>query len=177
MWADQPTIALTGGSQTFAGAKSFSSNALTAGTLAVANAGTLGHAISKYTWTNAQVAALSGTTGNLLVCTLPANTLVKSALVIITGQAAGVTALTVALGRTSALYVDYIVASNAKAATNTIYGDATAELGTNLSALIGDLPSITATTDINLHFISSIENLSNVTGSTGSVYLETLTLP
>lgn len=123
------------------------------------------------------VAALAGASGNLLVCTLPAKTVVKKALVIITGQAAGLTALTVSLGRTATTYLDYIVASNAKAAANTIYGDAIAEVGTSLADAIGDLPSITGTTPVNLQFVSSVEDLSNVTGSAGDVILETILYP
>lgn len=131
----------------------------------------------KFSWTNSQIAGLSGTTGNLKVCTLPVKTIVKSVRVVITGQAAGATTLTCSLGRTATGYIDYVVAKNAKATANTIYGSIVADLGANLSALVGDLPSLTATTDMNLQFASSIENLSNVTGSSGDIYLETITLP
>lgn len=151
-------------------------SAPTAGTLTQASIGKLGIVLNKYSWTNAMVAAFSGTMGNLLVCTLPAKTLVKSARIVITGQAAGITALTCSLGRTGTAYIDYLVAKSAKAVANTIYGSIIGDIGTNLSAILGDLPSITATTDINLQFVSSIENLSNVTGSSGDIYLETILL-
>lgn len=124
------------------------------------------------------VTALGGvTTGNLLVCTLPAKTVVRKATIVITGQAASVTALTVSLGRVGTAFIDYLVASNAKAAANTIYGDAIAEVGTGLSAILGDLPSLSATTDVNLQFVSAVENLSAVTGSAGEIHLETVLLP
>lgn len=135
-----------------------------------------GSMIHSYTWTNAQVVALGATTaGDISVATLPAKTVVKNAYVVITGTAAGVTTLTVACGRTSATYIDYIVASDAKAAANTVYGDASAERGTNLTGY--DLPSYTGTTAVNCHFISTGANLSAVTGSTGRVILETSLVP
>lgn len=133
--------------------------------------------VFKFSWTNAIVVALSGTTGNILACTLPAKTLVRKATIVITGQAAGITALTVSLGRTATAYIDYAVAKSAKAAVNTVYGQTIADVGTNLSAILGDLPSLTATTDVNLQFVSAVENLSNVTGSSGDVILETELIP
>lgn len=174
---------VTTGAQTFGGAKTLSQvfvsgQALTAGTLTAATSAEVRRVWHKFSWTNAMVAALgAATTGDLAVCTLPAKTVVLKAVVVITGQGAGLTACTVGLGRAGALYVDYVVASSIKAAANTVYGQAFADLGANLSALVGDLPSIGSTTAVKLHFISSIENLSNVTGSTGDVYLETTTLP
>lgn len=133
--------------------------------------------IRKFSWTNAMVAALSGTSGNILVCTLPAKTLVLKATVVLTGQASGVTALTFSIGRTATAYTDYVVAKSAKATVSTVYGQAITDVGTNLSAILGDLPSVTNSTDVNIQFVSSIENLSNVTGSSGDIYLETMQLP
>lgn len=149
---------------------------LTAGTMTVGTSSMVRSTVHKFSWTNAMVVALgAGLTGDIAVCTLPAKTVVKRAWVVITGQAAGVTTLTVAVGRTSALYIDYIVASDAKAAVNTKYGGASADLGTNLTGY--DLPSVTATTLVNAHFISTVQNLNATTGSTGDIYLETLVLP
>jgi hypothetical protein len=134
--------------------------------------------ITKFSWVNADVVSLgAATSGNLLVTTLPAKTLVQSARIVITGQGAGPTTLTCGLGITASLYVDYIVAKDAKAAANTIYGNVFADLGTNLSALVGSLPSLSTTTAVNLQFVSTVANLSTVTGSTGTVYLETILLP
>lgn len=153
-------------------------SAPTAGTLTAATSGSLASVINKYSWTNAMIVALGASvTGDLTVCTLPAKTLVKSIRVVITGQAAGLTACTFAVGITSALYIDYIVAKDLKSAANTVFGSAFADLGTNLSALVGSLPSLTTTTAVKMHFISSLENLSSTTGSTGDIYLETILLP
>lgn len=127
-------------------------------------------------WTNAMVVALGATTaGDIAWGTLPAKTIVKNAYAIITGAATGPAAVTVALGRTSSTYIDYIVASDAKAAANTVYGDASAERGTNLTGY--DMPSYTGTTLINLHFISTGANLSTVLASTGQICLTTEKAP
>lgn len=126
-------------------------------------------------WTNAQVAALAGTSGELTMLTLPAKCQVLDALVVIDGQGAGVTTLTVSAGYTATAYIDYIVASNAKAAANTVYGDASAERGTKLTGY--DLPSYTATTAIKLQFISTVQNLSATTGSAGRLILVCRQLP
>lgn len=139
--------------------------------------GALLRSVSKYSWTNALVAGLSGTTGNLTVATLPAKTVVNKATLVITGQAAGVTALTVSVGRTATAYVDYLVAKSAKAAANTVYGQVIGDVGTSLSAILGDLPSVAGATAVVLQFVSAVENLSAVTGSSGDVYLETTTYP
>lgn len=143
-----------------------------------------GAALWRFDWTNATVVALGANlTGDVTLFTLPAKTVVKNAYVVITGQAAVVDSLTVAVGRTAAAYEDYIVASDAMVAANTVYGNAKAELGAALydaTTLIYDLPSITAATTVKAHFIAtsgSGKTLANVTGSTGSVYLETVTLP
>lgn len=179
----QPAIGLTSTAQTITGLKTFATGivntatALTAGTATVGANGLVNYSVSKFSWTNAMVTALTGTTGNVLLCTLPAKTVVAHAWIVLTGQAAGVTALTVSLGKTGTAYIDYILALSAKAVANTIYGDAVNELGANLSALLGNIASLTATSDVNLQFISAVENLSTVTGSTGDVYLLTTTLP
>lgn len=133
-----------------------------------------------FAWTNAMVAALTGTADDVTVGTLKAKSLVKRAMVVITGAATGTTTLTVAVGRTGATYIDYVVASDAQAAANTVYGDATAEMGSNLyngTGMIDDLPSFTATTAIKAHFISTGANLSAVTGSSGNVYVEIEAMP
>ena len=138
-----------------------------------------GGLIHSYTWTNAQVAALAGTAGDITVATLPAKTQVRNAYVVITGQAAGPTTVTVSCGDAigGTPFINYIVASDAKAAANTVYGDAVAERGTSLDVEFYYLPSYTATTLVTCHFISTGANLSTVTGSTGRVILETSVLP
>lgn len=150
--------------------------ALTAGTLTVTNSASLVKTVTRYDWTNAMVTALGGVgTGDITVCTLPAKTIVTNAYVVIDTPDSSANALTIALGRVSATYIDYIVASDAKASVNTVYGDASAERGTNLTGY--DLPSITGTTAVKIHLIKTTTNLSTVTGSTGHIYLETAILP
>lgn len=135
-----------------------------------------GSMVHSATWTNAQVVALGATTtGDIKAFTIPAKHVVENAYVIITGAGSTVSTLTVSCGRTSASYDDYIVASDAKAAANTVYGDASAERGTNLTGY--DLPSYTGTTDVYCHFISTGGNLSTVTASTGRVVLVTTLIP
>jgi len=129
-----------------------------------------------YSWTNAQVVALGASlTGDITMVTLPAKTQVVDAQIVILTAAAGTTTLTVAAGRTGAAYIDYIVASDAQAAANTVYGDASAERGTNLTGY--DIPSYTGTTAVKCHFISTVSNLSSVTTSTGKLILTTRLLP
>lgn len=149
---------------------------LIAATMTQETTGQLRTKTDSYTWTNAQVVALGAAlTGDIGVATLPAKTVVVNAYVVITGQGAGATTFTVSCGRTSASYIDYIVASDAKAAANTVYGDASAERGTNLTGY--DLPSYTGTTTINCHFVTTVQNLDQVTGSTGRVILTTTLVP
>ena len=155
---------------------SVSSLALTNGGITPVASAYIRTATHRYDWTNAQVAALGAVlAGDLTVATLPAKTVVRNAYVVINTAAGGVTTLTVAVGRTGAAYIDYLVASDAKAAANTVYGDTSGERGTNLTGY--DLPSVTATTAVKMHLISTGANLSAVTTSTGTVYLVTETLP
>ncbi len=152
--------------------------ALTPGTAVVGAQAKIGSVVSKFSWTNAQIVALGAVlSGNIALCTLPAKTIVKRVLINITGTAAGTTTLTVSMGRTAATFLDYIIASNAQVGANTVYGDATGELGTSMSTFVGDLPSMTATTLVNLQFVSTVQNLDQCTGSTGDCWLETITLP
>lgn len=149
---------------------------LTDATMTAESKGHFRTATSSYTWSNAQVVALGAAlTGDITVATLPAKTAVVNGWLIITGTAAGTTTLTVSCGRTSASYIDYIVASDAKVAANTVYGDASAERGTNFTGY--DLPSYTATVDVKCHFVSTAQNLDQTTGSTGRLILTTTLLP
>lgn len=168
-----PTNGSTG-----AGDVAASKSVLTSGTMtqALAHQSLIRRSVTKFTWTNAQVVALGATTaGDITVCTLPAKTIVVNAYLVVDTQAAGTTTLTGAVGRTGATYIDYIVASDLKAAANTVYGDASGERGTNLTGY--DLPSYTGTTNVVMHFISTGANLDQVTTCTGTVILETATLP
>lgn len=150
--------------------------ALTAGTMTYTTNSLARKVIHRFDWTNAMVVALGAVTaGDITVCTLPANTIVTNVYCVIDTPDTSTNALTVAVGRTSATFIDYIVASDAKAAAGTVYGDASAERGTNNTGF--DLPSNSATTAVKAHFIKTTTNLSTVTGSTGHIYIETLLLP
>lgn len=149
---------------------------LTTGTMTATSTGLVKTTLSRFDWTNAMVTALGATTaGDITICTLPAKTVVTNAYMVVDTAAGTVTTLTGAVGRVSATYIDYIVASDLKAAANTVYGDASAERGTNLTGY--DLPSYTGTTAVVMHLISTGGNLSTVTTCTGHIYLETMVLP
>lgn len=153
---------------------------LTSATMTAETQGNLKESTHSYTWTNAQVAALGAvTTGDITVTTLPAKTQVLDAMVVITGAAAGPATVTVSCGDAiaGAPFINYVVASDAKAAANTVYGDAVAERGTSIDTEFWYLPSYTATTLVTCRFISTGGNLSTVTGSTGRVILTTRLLP
>ena len=149
---------------------------MTAGTMNYTTGASLKKAIHRFDWTNAMVVALGGVlVGDISVCSIPAKTVVTNCYMVITTPSAGLTTLTVAVGRVGAAYIDYIVASDGKAAANTVYGDASAERGTNLTGY--DLPNFTSATTVYAHFISTVNNLSAQTAGAGSIYIETLLLP
>ena len=149
---------------------------LTTGTMTYSVASDVIKTTHKFAWTNAMVVALGAvTSGDVTVGTLPAKTVVTNAYIVITGTGVSAGTFSVSLGRTSATYIDYIVSSDAEAAANTVYGDASGERGTNLTGY--DLPSYTATTAVKVQFNSTVTNLDGITGSTGVVYLETMTVP
>lgn len=170
------TAALAKAGGTMTGEVILNGAALTVGGMTAGYTGVARSSISKYSWTNAMVVALGANlAGDITVCTLPAKTVVKRVWVVITGAATGPTTLTVAIGRTGALYIDYIIALTAKATANTIYGAVVGDLGTNLTGY--DLPSVTGTTAVKAHFLATVANLDQTLASTGDVYIETLTLP
>lgn len=153
---------------------------LTASTMTAETTAQARTVTNSYTWTNAMVVALgAGLTGDINVVTLPAKTRLLNAYVVITGAAAGPATVTVSCGDAIAgtPFINYIVPVDAKAAANTVYGDAVAERGTSIDIEWYYLPSYTATTLVTCHFISSGANLDTVTGSTGRVILETELLP
>jgi hypothetical protein len=148
---------------------------LTAGTMTMSGSGVNGIpriATAKASWTNAMVVALgANATGDITVATLPAKHKVIDVAVVIDTACQHADTLTISVGRTDTDYIDYIVASNAKAAANTVYGDASAERGTNLTGY--DLPSYTATTAIKAHFVAGSGHLDDVTTCTGHVTITT----
>lgn len=161
---------------TGAGNVAMTGAALTAGTMTVTNNAVARSGVTRVDWTNAMVTALGASTaGDVSVITLPARVVVRNVWVVITGAGGTVTTLTVSVGRTAASYVDYIGAVDAKAAANTVYGDVAADRGTNLTGF--DVPSWTGTTTVFARFTSTGGNLSTVTNSGGSIYIETATLP
>jgi hypothetical protein len=145
------------------------------GTMTVETSARVTQATHSYTWTFAQVntALGAGTTGDVLVVGLPAKTEVVDAEIVITQGALGPNTLTVACGRVSATYIDYITAQDAKAAANTVYGDVVGERGTNLTGY--DVPSYVSSTDVVCHFIAG--NTTDLTAGTGRVVLTTRLLP
>ena len=93
------------------------STAITAVGTAAYN-GVIRTGVYRRAWTNAEVVALGATKdAELKVATLPAKTVVRNAYVVVDTNESYLSDLTVALGRTGATYIDYIVASNAKAET------------------------------------------------------------
>lgn len=149
---------------------------MTSATANYTNIANVRKVIHRFDVTNAMVVALGASlTGDIKICTLPAGTVVTNAYIVIDSPDTSANALTVSLGRTGAAYVDYIVASDAKGAANTVYGDASGERGTNLTMY--DLPSVTAATDVYSHFVKTTTNLNTVTGLAYHVYLETMILP
>jgi hypothetical protein len=170
------------GAQTFTGGKAVA-DPLTDGTMTATNKGEMRTVWSRYDWTNAMVTALGASlTGDITVCTLPAKTIVKRVIMVVDSQAAGTTTLTGAVGRTATGYTDYLLDSNLQVAANTIYGDVQTEVGGKLydgtvKYFPDDIPSITTTTAVKMHLISSVANLDQVTGCTGHIYIQTSTLP
>lgn len=130
----------------------------------------------KLEWTNADVTACGAVTScNILVGTLPARARSLTAVMRVSGAAVGPTTVTASVGRTASTYLDYIVASNAKAAAT--YGDSLAEQGTALQNIVGDVPSMVSTTVVNVQFVSTGANLSTVTGSAGTVWVRFEVIP
>lgn len=160
---------------------------LTAATMtAAAGNGSTGTAWHKYTWTAAMV--VSGRTAagasNVKVATLPAKTVVTRAYIITNAAATGVDSPTVSLGRTGAGYIDYVVATAPGIAT--IIGNAIAEIGTNLKNAAADAPiedfavfaDTTSTVDVYAQFTcDGAPDIDQWAAATGTVYLETYTLP
>jgi hypothetical protein len=158
-----------------------SNNKLTNGGLTAAIEAKVETVVSKYTWANTNIVACGANlTCDITVATLPAKTIVKRVLLVVTGTAANIGTLTGAIGTTATTYTDYVVASDLKVASNTVYGDTLAELGTALQDYLGNLPNYAATTVVKFHLIATdggSNKLADVTGSSGAIYIETLQLP
>jgi hypothetical protein len=151
---------------------------LTTGTMTPETQGQLRNVTHSYAWTNAMLTAgAAATTWDVTVATLPAKTqLLDAVVVILTPQTAAGT-LSVQCGDTGT-FVNYTCPTgcDAKAAANTVYGDALAERGIAIDTEFWYLPSYTATTTVTCRFISNAA-MSTMTASTGRVILTTRLLP
>lgn len=156
---------------------------LTDGTLTPVHRSLQRRTLHVYDWTNAMVVAAASSSNKIDVCTLPAKTAVARVWVAIKTAATQAATLTVQAG-TAADTDGYVVASDAKAAANTVYGDAIAEQGA-LLFVPGDtddyhltnLPSYTGTTVVQIEFVIGAGTLADVTASTGRVVIESIVLP
>lgn len=159
--------------------------ALTSAAMTKVYSGAIQNGWSKYTWTAAMVAAgrTDANTSNVQVCTLPAKTVVRRAYLVTAAAPTGVTTPTVSLGRTAAAYIDFCVAT--APGVNTVIGDALAEIGAVLKNAAADAPiedfagfSLAGTTAVYCQFTDDGgADINAWTGGTGTVYLETYTLP
>ncbi len=130
----------------------------------------------RFDWTNAMIVALTGTKDKIKVCTIAANTLIFDATLQPDTLAAGVTALTAAVGYTATAYAELVQAADLKQNTNpVVYGDSNGhKRGT---ALASASAGASGTTDIYVQFDAGSDNLSSVTGSTGHIELGLLVRP
>lgn len=142
---------------------------LVAGTNAAANFGLI-----KYDWTNSTITAgAGGTSIDVTIGTLPAKSQVLSVYAILAGQATfAAGTLTLGVGRTATAYVDLLVASDLKAVAATIYGNAAAERATDAA-----IQYLASQTTVKAQFLAGAGDLTNVTGSSGTIYLLYVTYP
>jgi len=131
-----------------------------------------------YTWTNADIVTACPATLDCLIplINFPAKTKVHHAHLFLTGSAAGPTTLTGSVGRVAAAYIDLLTAGNMKAAANTLYGDASAEVGSQMLAN-GYLTSWTATSQMNFRLLATGANIDTVTGFSGYIVIEYSVFP
>ena len=162
---------------TMTGDLSMNGLALTAGTLTYDSVALARRTLHKFSWTNAMVVAAASSSNKIDVATLPSKTVVHGCWVVIGTAATQAATLTVQAG-TSADTDGYVVASNAKAAANTFYGDATAEQGVLLFSTNHLHPvNYTATTLVQIEFVIGAGTLADVVASTGTVFLDVSILP
>jgi hypothetical protein len=113
------------------------------------------------------------TTCSIELGQFPAKTVIRNMYAIVITQATSPATLTFSCGVTGAGYIDLIVASNAKAAANTVYGDASAERGTNLTGYF--MPSYTGATALICQYVGATD-LAAMNGSL-LVVIETEVIP
>lgn len=128
------------------------------------------------TVTAANIVALGAVfSGDIALCTLPAKTRILNVMVIINTPAASVTTLNGSVGTTAASYANLIPASNMKAGANTVYGDLPATRGGDQTGFY--VPSVTGTTVMNMHFVSTTLALNTTTAFVATIYIDTEVLP
>ena len=128
-----------------------------------------------YSWTNAQVVAAGsgGTTANIKVGSIPAKTRPIAAYLINDTQATfAAGTLTGSVGVAGTAYTDWLAAGSLKATAATIYGNASAERGSEFGNLY-----YTTAQDIYLQIVGGAGDLANVTTCTGTVRIEYATYP
>lgn len=152
--------------------------ALTAGTAQYVAVAYSRRAIHKFRITNAMVVAAAGTSAKLTLCTLPAKTIVHHAHMAVVTAATQAATLTGQVGPSDDTD-GYVVASSLKAAANTVYGDANAELGDDLfsTVALNPLKSYTTTTTVQVEFVIGDGTLADVTACVFDVYLDCTILP
>jgi len=128
----------------------------------------------KFTITNADVVALGAAlTGDITLFALGANEILENLIANVTAPGAGTTTLTMAIGKTAAAYTDVIPASDVKTAA-VVLGQSAATRAA--ATLLGDTHAVAAAT-YKAHFISTVENLSEVTGFACTIYYKVSVLP
>jgi len=129
----------------------------------------------KKEWTNAEIVAAGtgGTSANIAVGTLPANSRPVAIYLINDTQATfAAGTLTASVGVVGTAYTDWLAASNVKATAATIYGNAAAEKGSEFGSLY-----YTTAKSIYLQFAGGAGDLKDVTTCTGTVRIEYVTYP
>lgn len=120
--------------------------------------------------TAAMVAALGAAlVGDITLFNLPAGTIVKNYYFKVNTPALGTATLTASHGKTAAAYTDYIGAQNVKVAAT--YGVTSAQRGTLADF---DIPGAVA---VKAHFISTVQNLDQVTALDMDFWIEVQALP
>lgn len=108
-------------------------------------------------------------------CVVPKRTLISRILIAPTTVGTGTTNLDVGVGIVAPYYSEYLLAD---AQALTLIGVMNNAFGTPLNARV-NIPSMTADTTFYLGFatVDVAKKLADVLGSTGDVFLETVTLP
>ena len=150
---------------------------LTPGELTVATSAEVRSVIHKFTWTNAMINAVVPTAtspnylGKLLICTLPAKTVITNCFAVIDSRATQpfTCSATIGISGGSELLATFDLGSVA----NTIFGNLAAERGASASYYF---PSNTATTALYMN-LTAISAFTDVLNSAGSIHIYSTILP